>query len=157
MKNYVCAIVACSFAVSGCSATGGSAAGLPSLYPVSAINAEGVVDDPTTKTYIVAARGRHGGLYRLRETTAGVGPDGYVPENWKPKPVAVITSDTCASQLALGFKRTIYATQSVSGGGCASDAVDVYAPDAKGNASPVSVLTGPATQLNEPYGIYVGQ
>jgi hypothetical protein len=35
--------------------------------------------------------------------------------------------------------------------------VDVYAPDASGSAPPLYVLTGPATQLNKPYGIYIGQ
>jgi hypothetical protein len=40
---------------------------------------------------------------------------------------------------------------------CAADAVYVYEHDASGNETPLRVLTGSATQLDEPNGIYVGK
>jgi len=130
-------------------------------YSIGFMYALGVADDPTTKTYLVAS-GAYG-IYRLAENTVGYGPlEG--PENLKPTPVSIITSDTCGTQLAVApgptpytyvtHSRTLFAN---GGGGCPADAVYVYANRAAGNASPLRILSGSATGLSAPYGIYEGK
>jgi hypothetical protein len=126
----------------------------------------GVVDDPTTKTFLVSGwDGVTQGIFRFQEDTVGHGSwDGGSPPPplYTPAVVSVITGDSCGpriengSQLALGYDRSIYMAQSTSSG-CAADAVYVYEHDASGNATPLRVLTGPATKLDGPTGIYEGK
>ena len=70
--------------------------------------------------------------------------------------VSVITSETCAGQIAIGYLRNIYAVHSKASG-CPADAIYVYTHDSSGNVPPLRVLSGPATKLDEPVGIYEGQ
>ena len=49
----------------------------------------------------------------------------------------------------MGYLRNIYAV--------CGNAVNVYQPTASGSAAPLRVLTGSATKLDKPYGIYEGQ
>lgn len=128
------------------------------LYEISWFPGYGVVDDRTTKTYFASSDG----IYRLAEDTVGIGPNNpSEKETFKPKPLSVITSDTCGGQLALaqGLEPDIYVTHSAAVAPwpiCPSDAVYVYAHDANGKANPLRILTGAATLLNGPSGIYVG-
>lgn len=127
------------------------------LYNTLWFSAQGVADDPTTKTYLQTMNGQGGGIYRLAEDTVGNGPGAPVRgETLNPLPISVITSDTCGSQLALGYLRNIYVTHSTKIGRCSTDAVYVYTHDAAGAAAPLRVLSGSATLLDEPYGIYEG-
>jgi len=132
-------------------------------FSIRYFSSYGVADDPTTKTYLVTSGpgGTYatGGIYRLAEKTTGAGPLAYPnPATWASAPVSVITSDTCGTQLALGYLRNIYVTHSTATfPACPSDAVYVYAHDASGNASPLRVLSGGATKLAQPYGIFEGQ
>lgn len=128
---------------------------LSSVYDMSALANDGIADDPTTKTYLTTTQL---GILRFAEDTVGYGPDNYggVPGNYSPKLVSTITSDTCGSQLALGYLRNIYVSHA-NDGRCPADAVYVYAHDASGNVAPLRVLSGLATKLKLPYGIYEGQ
>jgi hypothetical protein len=129
-------------------------AALSNLYLITGITPQGVADDPTSKTYLVTS---NIGIYRLAENTVSVGA-----LDLKPAPVSLITSDTCASQVAVAPGPTpyTYVTHNTAAAAfreaCAADAVYVYANSASGNAAPVRVLSGPATKLNLPYGIYEG-
>jgi len=123
------------------------------VYNTSWFLPAGVADDPTTKTYLQTLNGS--GIYRLAENTVGAGPDSP-GETLAPSPTSLITSDTCGGQLALGYLRNIYVVHSKASR-CPTDAVYVYAPNSTGNAAPLRVLTGPATQLNSPVGIYEGK
>ena len=116
-----------------------------SPYQVYYLFAGGVADDPTTKTYLAATAN---GIYRLAERTSGAagGPNGV---DLTPPPVSVITSATCGGQLSLGYLRNIYTT--------CGNAVDVYSHDASGHVSPLRVISGSATGLDAPFGIYEGQ
>lgn len=122
-------------------------------FPIDSLDAAGIVDDPTTKTYLTTSPG---GIYRFAETTSGNGTVEGHPATFKPATVAVISSDTCGTQLALGYLRNIYVTHSKQFG-CSSDAMYVYAPYASGNVPPIRVLTGGATGLSRPYGIFEGR
>jgi hypothetical protein len=116
----------------------------------------GVAADATTKTYLVTSGS---GIYRMAENTTGFGPSDPFGQTLSPAPLSVLTSDTCGSQLALppGPTPNTYVTHSVALGGCKADAVYVYTHDAAGAAGPLRVLSGLATRLNAPYGIYEGK
>ena len=114
----------------------------------------GIADDPTTKTYLAISNGQPGGgIYRLAEDTTGSGMPG---QPFSPAPVSIITSDACGGQLALGYLRNIYVVHSKASG-CPADAVYVYNHDAYGAAVPIRVLSGTATKLSSPVGIYEGK
>lgn len=131
------------------------------LYRITDMYAAGIADDPATKTYLVTSNNAiygTSGIYRMAETTQGDGPlAAPFPVSLTPAPISVITSDTCGSQLALGYLRSIYVTHSKTNGACPTDAVYVYAYNAAGNAAPLRILTGAATRLSQPYGIYEGR
>jgi hypothetical protein len=122
-------------------------------YGINAFTSAGVADDPTTKTYL-APVGYPGlpraGIYRLAENTDGAFSLSGGPGTITPAVVSVITSATSCGQLALGYLRNIYAV-------CGTNAVYVYAHDAKGDVAPIRILHGSATKLDSPYGIYEGQ
>jgi hypothetical protein len=133
-------------------------ANLAPTYSIYNFQTEGVADDPTTKTYLVSGwDGNRRGIFRFDEDTVGYGVAdfGGTPK-YKPALVSVITSDTCGAQLALGYERNIYVAHSKLGS-CSTDAVYVYEHDASGNAAPLRVLTGSATKLDGPVGIYEGK
>jgi hypothetical protein len=97
------------------------------------------------------------GIYRFAEDTVGGGNTEFT-KVFKPAVISIITSDTCGSQLALPPGPTpntyvVHGTQS----GCPTDAVYVYTHSASGNAAPLRILSGPATKLNQHYGIYEGK
>jgi hypothetical protein len=124
------------------------------VYDVSQLQAFGLADDPTTKSYVVS---NPAGLYRLAEDTVGEGPDGEGKVTLKPAPLSIITSDTCGGQIAIASGPTPYTY--VVGAGVSPKCITgvaVYANGANGNATPVRVLSGSATKMNEPYGIYEG-
>jgi len=125
------------------------------LSPIYAITAQwdnGVADDPTTETYLVTTPT---GIQRFAEDTTGYGPNYGVAASFSPAPSGTITSDTCGTQLAVGYLRNIYVAHGTQSG-CPADAVYVYTHDSSGDAVPLRVLSGPATRLNGPYGIYEG-
>jgi hypothetical protein len=129
------------------------------VYQIYDFQTAGVADDPTTKSYLVSGwdgNGGHRGIFRFKEDTVGYGGAdfGGTPK-YTPPVVSIITSDTCGAQLALGYERNIYVAHSKSGS-CASDAVYVYEHDASGNAKPLRILSGSATKLDGPVGIYEG-
>lgn len=125
--------------------------GYPTIVAdISAFQTGGVVDDPTTRTYVTTSAA----MYRFDERTNGRGAIGG-PASFTPAPVSIVTSDTCGGQLALGYERELYVVHSRANT-CAADAVVVYAHDARANALPLRVLTGSATQLSLPTGIYEG-
>jgi hypothetical protein len=99
----------------------------------------GVADDPTTKTYVVSTGANYGtsGIVRFSESATSY------------KPISTITSATNCSALALGYLRNIYAV-------CGTNTIDVYEHDASGNVPPLRVLSGKATKLDSPSGIYEG-
>jgi hypothetical protein len=128
--------------------------GMPPIYTIDNFFVRGIADDPTTKTYLVTTSG---GIYRFDEDTAGHGSvAGGPPAHFSPPIVSIVTSDTCGSQLALGYERDIYAAHSTFNGTCPEDAVYVYEHDASENAAPLRILTGSATKLDQPSGIYEG-
>jgi hypothetical protein len=128
----------------------------------------GIADDPTTETYLVSGQYQTctgsgssppstttvTGIIRFAE---GVSGDAYYgdaqecKENLKP--VLSILKDTCAGQLAIGYLRNIYVVHD----GCPTDAIYVYTQDSSGNAKPLRILSGSATKLDGPVGIYEGQ
>jgi hypothetical protein len=120
----------------------------------------GVADDPSTRTYLETSTAlgcaQTCGIYRLAENAAGYGPFGPSHDTLSPAPVAVITSETCAQQIAVGAGREIYVTRSTQFA-CPVDAVRAYGSKASGNASPLRELTGSLTGLSSPYGILEGQ
>ena len=124
-----------------------------SLYSVEALESSGIADDPTTKTYLVTS---NIGILRLAENTVGNGPMNGYPLSLTPRLISTITSDTCGGQLGLGYLRNIYVIHEKLAG-CSSDAVYVYTHDSSGNVSPLHVLSGSATKLDQPEGIYEGQ
>jgi hypothetical protein len=111
------------------------------------------VDDATTKTYLVTSSL---GIMRLAENTVGSGPLNGYAASLTPAIVSSITSDTCGGELALGYLRNIYVIHRKLSG-CSSDAVYVYTHDSSGQVSPLRVLSGSSTKLDQPYGIYEGQ
>jgi hypothetical protein len=120
----------------------------------------GVADDPTTKTFVATLApqsDRPRGIYRFAEDTIGNFAYDGDPEHFSPAIVSTITSDTCGTQIALGYLRNIYVTHSRKWGGCTGDAVYVYTHDASGHVPPLRILTGAATKLSDPSGIYEGQ
>jgi len=127
-------------------------------YAIDNFGNWGIADDPATKTYLVSgADGVEAGIFRFQEDTVGHGGyDGGTP-SYTPAVDSVITSDTCGSQLALGPDRNIYVVHSTGLDRCTTDAVYVYQHDASGNATPLRVLTGAGTHLDQPTGIYVGK
>jgi hypothetical protein len=114
----------------------------------------GLVDDRATGTYLVTT---NYGIERFVEDTSGLGPYGGNPATFTPPMVSVITGDTCGAQFAIDDLRDVYVAQNAKIFGCASDAVTVYRHDAFGHALPLRVISGSATQLDSPYGMYVGQ
>jgi hypothetical protein len=127
----------------------------PRLYAIYNFAVDGIADDPTTKTFLVSGYdGVTEGIFRLDEDTVGGGGS---PPSLTPAVVSIITSDTCGSQLALGSDRNIYVAHSTTYRPCSADAVYVYEHDASGNATPLRVLTGSATNLDGPSGIYEGK
>ena len=129
-------------------------ADLVPIYAFNAFRPNGVADDPTTRTYLTSSAA---GLYRVAEDTTGYGAHGNVPANFKPAVVSIIANETCGTQLAVApgptpYTYVIHGTQA----GCPSNAVYVYANDASGNAVPLRILSGPATKMSLPYGIYEG-
>jgi hypothetical protein len=133
---------------------------LNTLYSINSFWPNGVADDPTTKTYLASSnRDGNVGLYRFAEDSTGYGAGNYggLPADFTPPVVSIITSETCGTQLAVAPGRTPYTyvmhgTQT----GCPTNAVYVYANNASGNATPVRILSGSATKMNRPYGIYEG-
>jgi hypothetical protein len=135
----------------------------PSKQPyIHNFGANGLADDPTTGTFLVSGNDWvTQGIFRFQEDTVGEGAYEFGPPpqpSYTPAVGSVITSDTCGSQLALGHDRNIYVVHSTGlfGTPCAADAVYVYQHDASGNAAPLRVLTGSATQLDVPTGVHVG-
>jgi hypothetical protein len=133
---------------------------LNTLYSINSFWPNGVADDPTTTTYLASSnRDGNVGLYRFAEDSTGYGAGNYggLPADFTPPVVSIITSETCGTQLAVAPGRTPYTyvmhgTQT----GCPTNAVYVYANNASGNATPVRILSGSATKMNRPYGIYEG-
>jgi hypothetical protein len=145
------------YASAGTKAFGNNAA--PSVpFETDWFSTHGVADDPTTRTYLSTGTSDYGtGIYRFAEDTVGGGNTEFT-KVFKPAVISIITSDTCGSQLALPPGPTpntyvVHGTQS----GCPTDAVYVYTHSASGNAAPLRILSGPATKLNQPYGIYEGK
>jgi hypothetical protein len=129
---------------------------------ITALPTNGVADDPTTKTYLVTTGN---GVMRFVESTNGNGQyttplgGGYQvhPASFSPPIVSTLTSETCGGNLVLGYLRNIYVVHSKATGGCPTDAVYVYTHDSSGNAPPLRALSGAATQLSSPFGIYEGK
>jgi hypothetical protein len=128
---------------------------------ILALGVNGVADDPTTKTYLVTVTGSDttgpSGIMRFAEGTNGYGIFSNQPASFTPPVVSTITSDTCGGNLALGYLRNIYVVHNKATGGCPTDAVYVYNHDSSGNATPLRVLSGSATRLSSPVGIYEGK
>jgi hypothetical protein len=129
---------------------------------VSFVFAGGVVDDPATKTYLSTAYYQscansstylvNSGILRLAEGASGTAEVlGDLPCTFTiaPKPISLITSAANCSQLAIGYLRNIYAV-------CGS-AIKVYTPQSNGDVKPLRVLSGRATNISGPFGIYEGK
>lgn len=124
-------------------------------FGINAVVAAGIADDPTTKTYLATMNGQ---IVRFAENTVGNGAFLNAPAKFTPAIVSTITSDQCGSQLAVapGPSPNTYVSHSTAQG-CPTDAVYVYTNAAAGNAAPLRVLSGPATKLDRPAGIYEGR
>jgi hypothetical protein len=96
------------------------------------------------------------GIYRFAEDTVGNGNTDFT-NVFKPAVVSIITSDTCGAALALppGPTPNTYVVHSTPA--CPTDAVYVYTHGASGNAAPLRILSGLATKLKQPFGIYEGK
>jgi hypothetical protein len=134
---------------------------LGAVYSIAGFFGNGIADDPTTKTYLATtvsggAGGGPAGIYRFAENTVGYTADNYggLPASFKPSIVSIITSETCGRNLALGYLRNIYVVHNCPG---TAPAVNVYTHDSSGSVAPLRVLSGTATRLNQPYGIYEGE
>ena len=130
-------------------------------FSIDAFDTSGVADDPTTKTYL-ATLGTGGpapaGIYRFAETTNGFFPYMGFPAKLSHPIVSVITSDMCGGQVAVATGPTPYTyVMNSTLNHCSSNSVYVYANNAAGFAQPVRILGGPATGMNQPYGIYEGK
>jgi hypothetical protein len=101
--------------------------------------------------------GSQAGIFRFAEDTSGYFAYDGSPTKLNHPVVSLITSDTCGTQLAVapGPTPDTFVTHSTQYH-CPKDAVYVYAHAASGNAAPVRVLSGSATKLDKPYGIYEG-
>jgi len=133
-------------------------ANLSPIYTIDSFYTAGIADDPTTKTYLASTGGTPfggEGIFRFDEDTVGHGATQGGSSHFSPHVVSVIKSDTCGGQLALGYERNIYVAHSTQD--CPTDAVYVYEHDASGNATPLRILTGSATKLDQPTGIYEGK
>jgi hypothetical protein len=130
-----------------------NAASLTPAFNIAAQWNNGVTDDPTTKSYVVTTPN---GIMRFAENTTGFGPNYGASPSFTPTVIGTITSDTCGTQVALGYLRNIYVTHRTQSG-CPADAVYVYTHDSSGNVAPLRVLSGLATRLSAPYGIYEGK
>jgi hypothetical protein len=118
---------------------------------INSFYAAGIVDDPSTRTYLVSTfdyPDNVNKLYRLAENTVGNGTYEGNPESLSPRPVAVVSNAACSGQLALGYLRNLYLA--------CSGAVYVYGPNVSGNAPPLRTLRGSATLLDGAYGIFEG-
>jgi hypothetical protein len=115
---------------------------------IYAFYGDGIVDDPTTKTYLMSVASVPGSIIRLKEGTSGSFYDS--PPTLTPPLVSTITTATACSALALGYLRNIYAV-------CGTNTVNVYEHDASGAAKPIRVLSGSKTLLDNPVGIYEGK
>ena len=123
----------------------------PSLYTIHDFRAFGIAADPSTRTFFASSAN---GIYRLHENTINTVND----HTLKPAPVSII-DDKCAGPLAVapGYLPDTYALHPGGTNGCsATPAVYVYYNRADGDVKPCRVLSGPATGLNAPAGIYVG-
>lgn len=140
---------------------------LTPIYSIDAFWPNGIAYDQTTKTYLASTINYSNGIssangiYRFAETTNGYGADNYggVPAAFTPPVVSVITSDTCAGQLATAWTGPTpytYVIHSTLNNVCPTNGVYVYENNANGNARPVQILSGPATLMNQPYGIIEG-
>ena len=141
------------------------------IYYVLAFFSRGIADDASTRTYLTSGEASFArctrpscgdtisGIYRFAEDTTGNFSYNGGPSSLTPPVLSIITSDTCGTQLAVapGSSPNTYVTHSIKFGSCPTDGVYVYASNASGNAAPLRVLSGSATQLNEPYGIYEGK
>jgi hypothetical protein len=127
---------------------------LNALFGIGWTSAGGVADDATTKTYLVSSGAS---IVRFAEKTDGSADIGN-GTTYNPPIVSTITSVRCRGQLATPPGPTPY-TYVVQGTatGCPTDAVYVFANNAAGNATPVRVLSGPATKLNKAFGIIEGK
>jgi hypothetical protein len=126
------------------------------IYSITSFVAVGVADDPPTKTFVASAFGK--GIYRFKEDTVGTGGVPTGPVKFTPALVSTI-ADTCTNTLAVapGPYAPTYAVHMGFGQGeCAVPAIYVYANNASGNSGRLRVLSGSATGLNVPYGIYEG-
>lgn len=123
-----------------------------SVASVYAVSNSGVADDPTTKTYLVSTGD---GIYRLAENTNGQGQIYDNPPAFSP-PIVSIINDTCAGQMATLTGPSPYTYVLHSKERCAEDAVYVYTENASCNATPLRILSGPNTGMNQPYGIAEG-
>jgi sugar lactone lactonase YvrE len=70
-------------------------------------------------------------------------------------PIRVISGDKTrldfTQGIAVDAAGKIYV--SIGGGADSADAINVYAPDTKGNVAPIAIISGPKTQLKLPQGI----
>jgi hypothetical protein len=125
---------------------------LEPIFGTGFLEANGVADDPTTKTYLITDGAS---ITRFAETTDGNSDIG-LGKSFVP-PIVSVLNDACGQQLATPPGPTPY-TYVVHGtqAGCPSDAVVVYANNASGNAAPVRTLSGPATLMHKPFGIVEG-
>jgi hypothetical protein len=126
------------------------------VYGISSLIVYGIVDDPSTHTYLALSVGGNipTGIIRFHENTSGSGSY-YGPAKFTPPVVSVLRTQTCGENLALDDMRNLYVA---AGSDCSSDSAEivVYGPNATGMAAPLRRITGPATELDHPYGIDIG-